>query len=716
MPASAPAVASTSGLIAGPVRRYRAFISYSHVDTKWARWLIRRLETYAVPKRFHGRAAPIGEVGKRIAPVFRDRDELPTTSDLGETIRAALRESATLIVICSPAAARSRWVQEEIRAFKHLHGERRVFAFIVGGEPKLEGAADDCFSKALRWEVDADGGFSAVPAEVVAADARNAGDGPKLAFVRLVAGLLGVGFDELRQRELQRRNRRLTLVATASAAGMSLTLGLAVIAWQARNDARRRQEQAETVLTFMLRDFRGELEKVGQTQLLRRVGDKAMEYFDALDARDLTDNALALHAKALTQIGEVRTAQASYPDAVRAFASAYARAAALAARHPENGDLLFERGQAEYWIGFVHRRRGDAASAREWLTRYRDTAVALVALDPRRPAFRREAAYGHHNLAVLQFEERDLLAARAGFQRELEALQALWQAEPGDLLLRFNVADAHSWLGSTALRRGEFDAALAHYDENRVQLEALLQADPKNARAKFEHANSLSFRGTVRAMIGDLAGACAFAEEARDALRRLCAEDPDNRAWKHLAVLQDVRLAGYYRAQGDRARASAVVEDARRELETLVAAAPADRRFRGSLLIAQRLIADLQHAAGNAEALATALASVESGELLVREGKADDTVFIELAQSCLSVARLAAAAGQRDTAAIHLSRAWAVLAPRQETLDSRLLDALARTHALAGRTAESRAIIGRLEATGYRPLHPWPTDPLPLAP
>ena len=78
---------------------YRVFLSYSHADTTWARWLMRRLENYRVPSRFHGRSAPVGVVGPRLAPVFRDRDELPTTSDLGETIRAALR------LIHSPQAA-----------------------------------------------------------------------------------------------------------------------------------------------------------------------------------------------------------------------------------------------------------------------------------------------------------------------------------------------------------------------------------------------------------------------------------------------------------------------------------------------------------------------------------------------------------------------------------------------------------------------------------
>ena len=76
-----------------------------------------------------------GEVPKRIAPIFSDRDELPSATDLGSLIKAALADSACQIVICSPQAAKSKWVNEEIFAFKRLGREDRIFCLIVGGEP-----------------------------------------------------------------------------------------------------------------------------------------------------------------------------------------------------------------------------------------------------------------------------------------------------------------------------------------------------------------------------------------------------------------------------------------------------------------------------------------------------------------------------------------------------------------------------------------------------
>jgi len=54
--------------------KYRAFISYSHRDSRWASWLHASLEKYHPPKPLIGTVTMLGMVPKRIAPIFRDRD------------------------------------------------------------------------------------------------------------------------------------------------------------------------------------------------------------------------------------------------------------------------------------------------------------------------------------------------------------------------------------------------------------------------------------------------------------------------------------------------------------------------------------------------------------------------------------------------------------------------------------------------------------------
>ena len=115
--------------------KYRAFISYSHADEKWARWLHRGLEGYGVPGRLVGTRTAYGTIPARFSPVFLDREELATAASLGDTLASALEQSAFQIVICSTAAARSRWVNEEILTYKRLGRERRIFCLVVDGEP-----------------------------------------------------------------------------------------------------------------------------------------------------------------------------------------------------------------------------------------------------------------------------------------------------------------------------------------------------------------------------------------------------------------------------------------------------------------------------------------------------------------------------------------------------------------------------------------------------
>ena len=179
-------------------------MSYSHRDAKWGAWLHKSLESYRPPKQIVGTVTARGQVPKRLAPIFRDREELATATDLGTVINEALRQSACQIVICSPNSARSKWVNEEILAFKRLGREDRIFCLIVDGEPNASDdpahADEECFPPALRYRLDADGQLSTVRTEPIAADARPGKDGRNNAKLKLIAGLLGVGFDALRQR------------------------------------------------------------------------------------------------------------------------------------------------------------------------------------------------------------------------------------------------------------------------------------------------------------------------------------------------------------------------------------------------------------------------------------------------------------------------------------------------------------------------------------
>jgi len=258
--------------------RYSAFISYNHADRDWAVWLHRALERYSIPKRLWGRPAPWGEIGPRLPPVFRDRDELATSSDLAQSVKEALGESATLIVICSPRSAKSKWVDEEIRTFIASGRRNFIRLIIVDGEPHSGNPESECLPPSLTEE--------GAP-EPLAADVRPDGDGKQGAKLKILAGMLGVSYDELRQREAARRHKRLAAIAIAASIGFLVMAGLSVFAFISRAEAIQQRQLAErrTITAERTLDFVKSMFKLADPEQASGASITAREIVDRGAAR-----------------------------------------------------------------------------------------------------------------------------------------------------------------------------------------------------------------------------------------------------------------------------------------------------------------------------------------------------------------------------------------------------------------------------------------------
>ncbi len=203
--------------------KYDAFISYRHLpnDMYVAKKVHKALETTKIPRKIQK------ETGKKkIQRVFRDQEELPIGSDLGNNIEYALSESGFLVVICSPQTKESYWVMKEIDTFISTHGRDNVLAVLVEGEPA------DSFPPQLL--VDEAGN----PVEPLAADVRGSSKREidkkiKVETMRLAAAILHCDYDDLRQRHRERIVRRNMGIASGVA-----VLGVAFGIYNAYNLAR----------------------------------------------------------------------------------------------------------------------------------------------------------------------------------------------------------------------------------------------------------------------------------------------------------------------------------------------------------------------------------------------------------------------------------------------------------------------------------------------
>lgn len=209
--------------------RYAAFVSYSSKDAPFAKRLHRALEQYGIPTSL-GRFDLLGggKSKNRVYPVFRDREELPA-GEIGARIQSALRDSRALIVVCSPHAAESPWVQNEIESFVKLGRQDRIFALIADNAPVTDpmgaDATESCFPPAFRGDA-----LEGAKLEPLAADARPGKDGFRNAWLKLVAGLIGVTPGQLIDRDRRRRRTQVIQWAAASAAAIAIL----ALAWQQR--------------------------------------------------------------------------------------------------------------------------------------------------------------------------------------------------------------------------------------------------------------------------------------------------------------------------------------------------------------------------------------------------------------------------------------------------------------------------------------------------
>ena len=434
-----------------PQFKYRAFISYSHADEEWAKWLHKSLETYKVPKRLVGRVTEFGPVPERIAPVFRDRDELATATSLGAILTQALEQSECQLVICSKKSAKSRWVNEEIKTFKRLGKTHRIFALIVDGEPgssaNRDTADEECFPPALIYHLGADGELTDRPSEPIAADVRPGKDSKLDVKLKLVAGMLGVGLDELKQREAHRRHRQMMRLVTASIAGMAITSMLAAAAWIARNEAERQRVRAESeaetarqTTRFMVDLFKvsDPSEALGNTITAREILDKGAQRIKT----ELADQP-RIQATLMDTMGTVYTSLGLYDSAIPLVRQAYEKRLKLwGTMHEETGSSLNHLGE-------VLTLHADFDEARKRL----DDALLV-----RRKLFGPASAEVAETLTTLA----DLLRAKGDFAAGepviLETLKIQRKLRHGKASPE--IAHSLETLGINYYDRGQYDAAI----------------------------------------------------------------------------------------------------------------------------------------------------------------------------------------------------------------------------------------------------------------
>jgi tetratricopeptide (TPR) repeat protein len=685
--------------------RYYAFLSYSHKDKELADWLHRELERFRVPSSLAGKLTANGVVPRRLTPIFRDQHDLSAGDDLAVEIEAALAASQFLLVLCSPTAAKSHWTNLEIESFKRTRPEGCVLAAVVAGEPfasEIPGREDEeCFPPALRYKYDRRGHRTQKRAEPLAADFRAAGEGRRLAFLKLVAGMLGVGLDELVQRDQTRRHRQLAFLAAGSLAGMAVTSTLAVTAIQARDSAREQRRQAEGLVQFMLGDLKDKLEPIGRLDALDGVGARVLAYYSKQDMSELSDAALTQRSKALSLMAEVANLRGDTDGSLRLYREAMAGTGEAVRRNPNDPERLFEHAQNVFYVGEIEALQGDNRAAEAAFREYKRLAERMIALAPDNMKYRMELQYATFNLGIVLYKERRFAQAEASFGQALRTIQALASADPDNTDYQQNLPEAFGWLADAKMSEGKISDAVALREQQAALLAQLLSKTHDEAFYRLRLAKANQALGQLYAMQGRFDAAAQRARAAIDDANLLISVEPENMRSIEFAMKAHLTLADILLEGRDRSASAAETNSACTSVSALLSrqkVSPAGQAGLRDCWLMRARIAAAAHS--NEDALTAAGRAVAAAKSVKSADPADDGFSLANAYRLLGDVEKSlgngAAAQQAYATALAALPKGAAERPAEVEEHAVILDRV-------GHEGEARQMTARLGQIGYHP-------------
>jgi tetratricopeptide (TPR) repeat protein len=484
--------------------KYRAFLSYSHADTPLANWLHSRLESFPL-RGLSGRETALGLVPKQLRPIFRDREDFSAGGSLNDQSIAALDASAALIVLCSPASAKSHYVNEEIRLFKHRLTKRPIVPVILAGKP--DGGEQDCFAPAMRFELDAEGRITDNPAPMpLAADVREEGDGRELALAKVAAALIGVPSDEVYRRAERERKRQTRIRNTVAAVIVLLACGAAIFLHRSQKRGAVLIDTATACGRYLPKDQANAAEPLNALdQCIKSL--EALQKGAASDPRD---------AEILKLIGQGKKEAAEQLQ----IAAAQDDEAAMVARGKKAAERY--RGIAAT-AGLA-----DPKKAREYYAK-------AAKLDPDSINGMLWHAYMEQDAGNLAEAERAYNAVLGAGVKSKDDHELHWA--------RLGLGDIH-------VARGDLPGALKAYRDSLAIFERLAKADPANARWQRDLSVAYERVGDVLVEQGSLADALKSYRDSLAIQDRLAKADPGNADWQHDLSVSYAKLANAYRTAG----------------------------------------------------------------------------------------------------------------------------------------------------------------------
>jgi tetratricopeptide (TPR) repeat protein len=508
--------------------RYDAFISYSHAKDKPIAAALQSV-VQRLGKPWYQR---------RALRVFRDDTSLAATPQLWPSIEQALGQSRFFILLASPEAAASKWVNQEISRWLDHNGVETLLIGLTDGELAWDESAGD-----FGWRVRTPlppvltGRFPAEPKWVDLRSYRAGADKRDAKFTELAAdfaaAIRGMPKEDLLSQEVRQQRRALALAW--SAAGSLLVLaGLAAWQWKVAIDNERLATQQKEIATTE--------------------GARAERNFAA--AKSTIDSVIFDLAQSLEDVEGMRV------DTVRRIlGQAEAAVGKLASRIEGDPSVQHSQGAMFGLFSETYVRVGATETAAEYAQKAVDLFRVLVSRDPADAEVRNELSHSLYQLGRVREVQGDFPKALAAYRESLEVMRELAGKEPASTRWRRSIAVVSASVGETLMKLGQLDEALVALHESRDIIRGFAATQPDDKRQQrdwsviqFKLADALNKHG-------DVDEALAAYREFLEITRALVTKDPDDTQWRRDIATCQERIGDILRRRGDPVQALAAYRE-----------------------------------------------------------------------------------------------------------------------------------------------------------
>ena len=582
--------------------QYDAFISYSHAKDK------------PIASALQSVIQRLGKpwYRRRALRVFRDDTSLSATPSLWPSIESALGNSRYLVLLASPEAAASPWVNKEVAYWlDHKSADTLLIALTEGVLVWDNTLGDFAWREGMPLPPVLTGRFATEPKWVDLNGLRDSADARNAKFIEagadFAAAIHGVPKEDLLSQEVRQQRRALTLAW--SAAG-TLAVLIALAGWQwweaegAKRTAQRQRDRAVVA----------EQTATEQKDIAQQQRDRAETNFGI--AKNAADHVVFRIAGDLRDVQGMRVESLRrILDAARSMMDELAKAA------PDDLELQSSRSAMLREFSITYLRAGDLIRAKPAAEESLAIARKLVAADPGNTDWQRRVSQGLDMVGDVRLATGDRVGALAAYEESLAIRRKLVAIDPGNTGWQRDLSVSLNKVGDVRRATGDRAGALTAHEESLAIARKLAAADPGNVVWQRDVSVSLNKVGDVRRAAGDRPGALSAYEEGLAIMRKLAAADPGNTVWQRDVSVSLNRVGDVRRAAGDRPGALSAYEESLAIRRKLAATDPSNAEWQRDVGVNLARVGDVRLEAGDREG---ALSAYEEALAIIRKLAATD--------------------------------------------------------------------------------------------